>query len=110
MPDSRTPQQTADAVREAKLANDTVLRTLGIEVGAVGPGRATVVMTVRADMLNGFVSVVLMHRTIQTLSMEAMLAIGLNIGTSTQGQVPNYDWSSIATSSRKKMWHGKSQQ
>lgn len=51
---SRTPQQTAEAVRDAMLANDTVLRTLGIAVGAVGPGRATVAMTVRADMLNGF--------------------------------------------------------
>ena len=54
MSESHTPQQTAEAVREAMLANDTVLRTLGIEVGAVGPGRATVTMTVRADMLNGF--------------------------------------------------------
>ncbi|MBL0085659.1 MAG: hydroxyphenylacetyl-CoA thioesterase PaaI [Ideonella sp.] len=54
MSESRSPQQTAEAVRAAMLANDTVLRTLGIDVGAVGPGRATVSMTVRADMLNGF--------------------------------------------------------
>lgn len=49
-----TAQQTAEAVREAMLANDTVLRTLGILVDAIGPGRATVSMTVRPDMLNGF--------------------------------------------------------
>lgn len=54
MSESRTPQETADAVRAAMLANDVVLRTLGIEVGAVAPGRASVSMTVRADMLNGF--------------------------------------------------------
>jgi acyl-CoA thioesterase len=54
MSDAPTQQQTAEAVRDAMLANDTVLRTLGIEVGAVGPGRATVGMTVRPDMLNGF--------------------------------------------------------
>jgi acyl-CoA thioesterase len=54
MSEARSPQQTAEAVRDAMLANDTVLRTLGIRVGEVGPGRATVSMTVRADMLNGF--------------------------------------------------------
>ncbi len=49
-----TPDQTAQATRAAMLANDTVLRTLGIEVGEVGPGRAVARMTVRGDMLNGF--------------------------------------------------------
>lgn len=49
-----SPQQRAEAVRDAMLAHDTVLRTLGIAVAEVGPGRATTVMTVRADMLNGF--------------------------------------------------------
>lgn len=48
------PQQTAEAVRATMLANDTVLRTLGIGVDNIGPGRATATMTVRADMLNGF--------------------------------------------------------
>ena len=49
-----TPQHTAEAVRDAMLANDTVLHSLGIAVGAVGPGQAVASMTVRADMLNGF--------------------------------------------------------
>jgi acyl-CoA thioesterase len=43
-----------DAVRERMQAGDAVLRLLGLQVGAVGLGRATVSMTVRADMLNGF--------------------------------------------------------
>ncbi len=47
-------QATAERVREQMLANDTVLRTLGITVDAIGPGRACASMTVRADMLNGF--------------------------------------------------------
>ena len=50
----RNPQATADAVRTAMRAQDTVLDTLGIEVTAIGPGTATCTMTVRADMLNGF--------------------------------------------------------
>lgn len=54
MSDTRTPQQTAEAVRDAMQANDTVLRMLGMTLGAVGPGQATVSMTVRGDMLNGF--------------------------------------------------------
>lgn len=47
-------QQVAEAVRDAMLAKDTVLRTLGISVDAVGPGTARCRMTVREDMLNGF--------------------------------------------------------
>lgn len=34
------------------LLNDRVVRTLGMQVCEVGPGRAVVTMTVRADMLN----------------------------------------------------------
>jgi acyl-CoA thioesterase len=47
-------QATAELVRAAMLAKDTVLRTLGIAVDAIGPGSARATMTVRADMLNGF--------------------------------------------------------
>jgi acyl-CoA thioesterase len=50
----RTPQLMAEAVRDAMLANDRATRSLGMEVLAVGPGTATVAMTVRDDMLNGF--------------------------------------------------------
>lgn len=55
-PDDRTPQQTADHVRERMFANDRATQALGMQVLAVSPGRATLTMTVREDMLNG-------HRT-----------------------------------------------
>ena len=52
--DESSPQALAEATRQAMLANDTVLATLGIAVPEVGPGTATATMVVRADMLNGF--------------------------------------------------------
>jgi acyl-CoA thioesterase len=42
------------AVREAMEKGDAVLKLLGLRIDAVGLGRATVSMRVRADMLNGF--------------------------------------------------------
>jgi acyl-CoA thioesterase len=48
-----TPQQVAEATRDAMTANDRASRALGIEVVAIGPGSATLAMTVREDMLNG---------------------------------------------------------
>lgn len=47
------PQAIAEAVRDAMLANDRATRMMGIAVTAVGPGTATLTMTVRGDMLNG---------------------------------------------------------
>jgi len=49
----RSPQQTADFVREGLLANDRATQSLGMQVLNVAPGRAEVRMTVRGDMLNG---------------------------------------------------------
>ena len=49
----RTPQQTAERVRERMYANDPAVRGLGIDVTEVAPGQATVTMTVRGHMLNG---------------------------------------------------------
>lgn len=49
----RSPQQTADLVREAMFANDPATQGLGMQVLDVTPGQATVQMTVRRDMLNG---------------------------------------------------------
>lgn len=49
-----TPQQIAEAVRDAMLANDRASQGLGMAILAVGPGTATLAMTVRDDMLNGF--------------------------------------------------------
>ena len=50
MPDA---QQTAEHVREGMFANDRASKALGMQVTAIAPGRATLTMTVRADMLNG---------------------------------------------------------
>ena len=49
-----TPAAAPDAVRDAMQAGDAVLRLLGLRIEAIGLGRATVSMAVRADMLNGF--------------------------------------------------------
>ena len=48
-----TPQQVAEAARDAMLKGDRATRMMGIKVQAVGPGSATVSMAVREDMLNG---------------------------------------------------------
>ena len=46
-------QAIAEATREAMWANDRASKALGMQVLAVGPGTATLTMTVRDDMLNG---------------------------------------------------------
>lgn len=46
-------QQVAEAVRDAMFANDRASKALGMEILSIAPGRATVAMTVREDMLNG---------------------------------------------------------
>ena len=48
-----TPQQVAEAARDAMAASDRATRALGITIVAVGPGMATLRMAVRDDMLNG---------------------------------------------------------
>jgi acyl-CoA thioesterase len=48
-----TAQQIAEATRDAMWANDRASKMLGMQVLAVGPGTATLTMTVREDMLNG---------------------------------------------------------
>ena len=50
---NKTPQQVAEYVRDGMLKNDAATQGLGMNVLAIAPGRATVTMTVRADMLNG---------------------------------------------------------
>jgi acyl-CoA thioesterase len=49
----KTAQQIAEATRDAMWANDRASKALGMEVAAIGPGTATLTMTVREDMLNG---------------------------------------------------------
>ena len=48
-----SPEQIAQRVRDAMLANDRSSRMMGIAIIDVGPGRAVAQMAVRADMLNG---------------------------------------------------------
>ena len=49
----RTPQQLAEFVRDGMYASDRASQALGMQVTAIGPGCASVTMTVREDMLNG---------------------------------------------------------
>ena len=46
-------QQLAEAVRDSMWENDRASRWLGMVVEAIGPGTATLAMTVREEMLNG---------------------------------------------------------
>jgi acyl-CoA thioesterase len=48
-----SPQQIAERVRDGMWANDRASKSMGMKVSAVAPGRATISMTVREDMLNG---------------------------------------------------------
>ena len=47
------PQRVAHATRDAMWANDRACQALGMHIIDVGPGTATIEMTVRDDMLNG---------------------------------------------------------
>lgn len=47
------PQAIAEACRDAMWRDDRASKALGMQVLAVGPGTATMTMTVRDDMLNG---------------------------------------------------------
>ena len=47
-------QALAERVRDSMLATDAASKALGMRVPAIGPGSATVTMTVRPDMTNGF--------------------------------------------------------
>lgn len=51
--DGVDPQRVAEAARDAMWRDDRASRWLGMAVRAVGPGCATVSMTVREEMLNG---------------------------------------------------------
>jgi acyl-CoA thioesterase len=51
--DAADAQRVAEATRDAMWKDDRASRMLGMQVVAVGPGTATLIMTVREDMLNG---------------------------------------------------------
>ena len=48
-----TPEARASRCAELMFAKDAASAGLGMEITAVGPGSATLTMTVRPDMLNG---------------------------------------------------------
>jgi len=48
-----TPQEIAERVRDGMLKNDRATRAMGMQVVDISPGRATVTMRVREEMLNG---------------------------------------------------------
>ena len=50
---SPTPQEIAEASRDAMWAQDRASQSLGMEILEVGPGRARLRMRVRAEMCNG---------------------------------------------------------
>ena len=53
MAETATPQQVAEAVRDAMWQDDRASQALGMEVLSIGPGTAQIRMVVRPDMLNG---------------------------------------------------------
>jgi len=69
------PQRVADAVGVGMLKDDRASRALGMQVTAIGPGRATLTMTVRDDMLNGFE---ICHGGFMTLLADSAFAFACN--------------------------------
>jgi acyl-CoA thioesterase len=51
--DDDTRQRTADRAVDALWRGDAASKALGMRIESRGPGRSTVAMTVRADMVNG---------------------------------------------------------
>ena len=49
-----SPEDLARACAEAMWEEDDASRALGMEIVEIGPGRATLAMTVRPEMVNGF--------------------------------------------------------
>ncbi len=72
-----TPQQLAEHVREGMYANDRASKSLGMRVTAIAPGRATVTMTVRQDMLNGHATC---HGGFITALADSAFAFACNTG------------------------------
>jgi len=68
-------QTLAEACRDAMWENDRASRSLGIEILAVGPGTATLRMTVRENMLNGHD---LCHGGIVTTLADSAFAFACN--------------------------------
>jgi acyl-CoA thioesterase len=70
-----SPQQIAERVREVMYANDRAAKALGMQILAVGPGSATLTMSVREDMLNGHD---ICHGGLVTTLADTAFAYGCN--------------------------------
>ena len=77
MTNTLEPQQIAEQVRALMLENDRATRALGMQVTAIGPGRATLTMPVRADMLNGHATC---HGGLITTLADSAFAFACNAG------------------------------
>ena len=53
-PSASEAQTLAERVRDRMFSTDATAHALGIRITSISPGHAGAVMTVRADMLNGF--------------------------------------------------------
>ncbi|RZJ20542.1 MAG: hydroxyphenylacetyl-CoA thioesterase PaaI, partial [Haliea sp.] len=74
-PQALGPDAIAARVRDAMFANDHASQMLGIRVEAIGPGTATLTMTVRRDMLNGFA---ICHGGLMTTLADSAFAFACN--------------------------------
>ena len=72
---ARSAQDLAEHVRDGMLRNDRASKMLGMRIVDIGPGRATLTMTVRDDMLNGFE---ICHGGFMTLLADSAFAFACN--------------------------------
>jgi len=74
-PSDANPQSIAESVGSKLYASDAVVRSLGIKLESIGPGRAQLQMAVRPDMING---AGICHGGIITTLADAAFAFACN--------------------------------
>lgn len=70
-----TAQEVAESTRDAMWQDDHASQAMGMKVLAIGPGSATVCMTVRRDMLNGHE---ICHGGLMTMLADTAFAFACN--------------------------------
>ena len=70
-----TAQEVAESTRDAMWQDDHASQAMGMQVLAIGPGSATVCMTVRRDMLNGHD---ICHGGLMTMLADTAFAFACN--------------------------------
>ena len=71
-------QSLAERVAERMFDSDRASRALGMTIECVSPGRATLTMTVRSDMVNGHAISRIGFQCVTRESPERFCAAGLN--------------------------------